>query len=362
MRCNPVGTQTLPHECASTCGCHTRRTFLKSLAAAGASTAFAAPTAGGGGVTFSPTPGQHRRIDVYHQMFPPFLLERWQTVHTRTAAPRWTPSAAMDQMDVAGIETAVLSLPYSGLNLTGLDAGERRRLTRMANDYAARLRSDHPGRFGLFAPVPMPDIDATLREIAYALDRLRADGIGLSARYGSRFLGDPDFKPVLDELQRRGAIVHVNASLPDRIAKGIASSAACQQDTDRTVMSLLFSGAFARTRAVRWIFSHGGTTVPQLADRVNALAKMPLANAAIAQPDGVDFELGRLHYVAAGGVDATDITTLLKVIPTSQVLFGSGFPYELPMANVPVDAAISTTDLAALERGNALRLMPRLQS
>ena len=189
-------------------------------------------------------------------------------------------------------------------------------MTRMVNDYAAKARSDHPGRFGLFAYVPMPDIDGTLKEIAYALDELKADGIGLSTSYGNQFLGDPDFKPVMDELQRRRAIVYVHPGRPDccdTLTPQVPGSfTEYPQDTNRTVMSLLFSGTFTRTRDVRWIFSHGGAAVPLLAGRVNSLAKIQLKNQAQVLPDGIDFELKRLHYETANAAYAPNIAALLK--------------------------------------------------
>ena len=69
---------------------------------------------------------------------------------------------------------------------------------------------DHPGRFGLFATLSMLDIDATLKEIEYAFDTLKADGIGLQSSYGDKWLGNPVYRPVLEELNRRKAVVYVH--------------------------------------------------------------------------------------------------------------------------------------------------------
>ena len=65
---------------------------------------------------------------------------------------------------------------------------------------------EKPGRFGLFATLSMIDVDRMLREIEYALDTLKADGVGL----GDKWLGDSRYKPVFDELNRRGAVVYVH--------------------------------------------------------------------------------------------------------------------------------------------------------
>ena len=302
-------------------------------------------------------------------MFPPFVQELWKKENVRTApvAMHWTVEATLEQMDKAGVATTVLSLASGGFNLPKLSATKTARLTRMVNDYAVKARSDHPGRFGMFALVPMPDIDGTLKEIAYALDVLKADGIRLSTSYGNKFLGDPDFKPVMDELQRRRAIVYVHPGRPDccdTLTPNVPGSfTEYPQDTNRTVMSLLFSGTFTRTRDVRWIFSHGGAAVPLLAGRVNSLAKIQLKNQAQVLPDGIDFELKRLHYETANAAYTPNMAALLKYVPVSQVLFGTDYPYVsvVENANDLTKVGLPAADLKAIESENALRLMPRLK-
>jgi hypothetical protein len=149
-------------------------------------------------------PAQSYRIDVHHHFFPQFLLDAWQKAGVRNlpVVQSWKLEASLDQMDRGGVATAILSLP-NGLNLPDLGAEPARHLARLINEYVGETMKDHPGRFGLFAFVPMPDIDGTLKEIEYALDTLKADGIGLNTSYGDRWLGHPDFRPVMDELNRR---------------------------------------------------------------------------------------------------------------------------------------------------------------
>lgn len=373
MRCDPVDATDSSHGCVAACSCHSRRTFLKSFGAFGAAAALTAPAvwAQDSAPASSPAPAavKPHRIDVHHHMFPPFLQERWKKNNIRTApvAMHWTLEATLDEMNKGGVATAMLSLASGGLNLPRLRADENRTMTRMVNDYGAKARSDHSGRFGLFAHVPMPDVDGTLQEIAYALDELEADGIALSTRYGNQFLGDPDFKPVMDELQRRRALVYVHPGRPNccgALTQASESFAEYPQDTSRTVMSLLFSGTFTRTRDVRWIFSHGGAAVPRLAGRVNALAKIQLRNQAQVLPDGLDFELKRLYYETANAAYAPNIAALLKFAPTSQVLFGTDYPYAsvAEHASDLMKAGLSAADLKAVENENALRLMPRLKA
>jgi len=263
------------------------------------------------------------------------------------------------------LHTRVFS--QSRLNLPELNAEQSRHLARLVNEYVVEAMRDHPGRFGLFAFVPMPDIEGTLKEIEYALDVIKADGIGLYTSYGNKWLGDPDFKPVMDELNRRKAIVYVHPLSP-RCCGALTplvptSFTELPQDTNRAVMNLLLSNTFTRTRDIRWIFSHGGGAVPLLAGRVNSLTKIQKTGADTL-PDGIDFELKRLHYETANAAYAPNMAALLKYVPISQVLFGTDYPYVSVTENVSDlgKVGLSAADLKAVERDNAMRLIARLRA
>jgi 6-methylsalicylate decarboxylase len=348
------------------CDCGSRRFFLKSLGALGAAATLGAGAAWGQGAATTRAPPH--RIDVHHHFFPQFLLDAWQKAGVRNppVVQSWKLEATLDQMDRGGVATAILSLP-TGLNLPDLNVEQSRRLARLANEHVVEIMKEHPGRFGLFAHVPMPDVDSALKEIEYALDVLKADGIGLHTSYGDKWLGHPDFKPVMEELNRRKAIVYVHPLAPQccgSLMPGVpASFIEFPQDTNRAVMSLLLSGTFTRTRDIRWIFSHAGGAVPLLAGRIASLAKIQKTGAD-ALPDGIDFELKRLHYETANSAYAPNMAALLKYVPVSQILFGSDFPYVSVTENVSDLGKIDLTpgDRRAIESDNAIRLIARLKA
>ena len=239
------------------------------------------------------------RIDVHHHFFAPEYLAVMGDMAKRPVVREWTLARSLEEMDKNGIRTAVLSLSPPGLHHVGNE--ETRRLARAVNEHAAKIRSTHPVRYGHFASVPMPDVDGTLAEIAYALDTLKADGIQLMTSYGERYPGHPDFAPVMDELNRRNALVFIHPLAPICCAPSLSWIPAAlfefTQDTNRCVFSLLLTGTLARFANIRFIFCHSGAAVPVLAGRA---AVMGLGREfADAMPNGIDHELRRLHFDVA---------------------------------------------------------------
>ena len=138
--------------------------------------------------------GQPHRIDTHHHIFPPSYLARERD---RILAPapgytkqltEWTPQKTLDAMDANGVATAVTSISTPGIWFG--DVESTRTLARECNEFAARMSGDHKGRFGIFAALPLPDVDHSLQEIAHALDVLGVDGFGLVTNYGDILPGD----------------------------------------------------------------------------------------------------------------------------------------------------------------------------
>ena len=198
------------------CGCRIgRRQFLSAGMATAAATTLAAPR------VFAQTPATKppaKRIDVHHHFLPPEYMkeehERISFTHGSVSSNQmmaWTPSQSLEVMDANGIATAIVSQTTPGVWFG--DAEKARRAARMWSDYATEQIKTFPGRYGLFAPIPLPDTDGSLKEIEYALDTLKADGVGLVSTYDGKYLGDASFAPVFAELNRRKAIVYVHPTV-----------------------------------------------------------------------------------------------------------------------------------------------------
>jgi predicted TIM-barrel fold metal-dependent hydrolase len=305
-------------------------------------------------------PAPHR-IDVHHHIFSPgFVAELRSLLQPPTL--NWTPERSIEDMDRAGVATAITSVTTPGVWIGDDEQG--RRLARESNDYAARLAADFPGRFGIFAAVPLPHIAASLAEIEYGLDVLKADGIALFTSYRDKWLGDPAFDPVMAELNRRQAVVFVHPEAP-LCCRGLLPGVHEHVleygfDTTRAITRILFSGTALRYRGIRWIFCHGGGTTPFLAER---LVRAPALNKSLAQyvPDGVMAELQRFHYDVAQVAHPMALAALTRLVPISQILWGTDFPFCFGTEYVQglAEFGFSTEDLRKIERENALRLLPR---
>jgi predicted TIM-barrel fold metal-dependent hydrolase len=303
------------------------------------------------------------RIDVHHHFLPPELAQKIAATRQGGAPPEWSPELSLEQLERNGIQTAMASIMQPGI-WTG-NAEESRTLCRRSNDYGAKLVNDHPGRFGLFAPLPLPDTEGSLREIEYIFDTLKADGVGLMTQYDGKYPGDPAFTPVFEELNRRSAIVYFHPTNPQcclNLVKGVTiGTIEFATDTSRAIASLVFSGTTTKFPQIRWIFSHGGGTMPFLLGRFEQLAK-DRKDAFL--PGGAGPELRKFYYEVAQATHAGALAALLKVAPVSQVLLGSDYPFRGVADAVEEVEQYSFTKAQkmAIERDNALRLMPRLKA
>jgi predicted TIM-barrel fold metal-dependent hydrolase len=305
------------------------------------------------------------RIDVHHHLSPPTYIAASNAGNFGDPLMKnWTPEKSLDDMDKAGVAVAMLSVTTPALNFTSGEAA--RKLARECNDYAARLVADHPGRFGSFATVPLTDVEGSLQEIAYALDTLKADGIGLMTSYGDKWLGDPLFLPVMEELNRRKTLVYTHPTAANCCVNLVKTQQPVMiefgTDTTRTIADIIFSGNAQKFRDIRWIFSHAGGTMPFLIER---FVRNPLLvpNAKATVPEGTLAELRRFYYDTAQTSNKGSMSALSAIIPVSQIVFGTDFPYRTSIDHVMGlrDSGVFTdAQLMDIERGNALKLLPRL--
>jgi len=305
-------------------------------------------------------------IDVHHHIAPPAYVEELiaRGIHEPPLV-RWSAQKSLDDMDRAGVATAITSITTPGVWFG--DDGAARRLARKCNDFAAALVRDHPGRFGVFASLPLPDVDGSLKEIEYAFDTLHADGIGLMTSFGSKWLGDPEFEPVMAELDRRKAVVYTHPTVAD-CCRGILpvvhrATVEFQTDTSRAIGSVIFTGTAARYPNIKFIWSHGGGTMPFLYERYLRMPNLD-PDLKVNIPHGVDYELKKFYYDVAQVAHPAALASLVRVAQPTHILFGTDFPYRTSLDHVKGVTAFFTDEAErrGVLRDNTVSLMPRLKS
>jgi predicted TIM-barrel fold metal-dependent hydrolase len=278
----------------------------------------------------------------------------------------YSPARAVETLDRVGVATAMLSITAPGVWFG--DAQEARTLAREMNEYAtAKMVGDYKGRFGLFAVLPLPDVPGSLREVEYALDTLKADGIGVLTSYGNAWLGDSSFTPLLEELNRRKAVVYTHPTdamcCQNMIPRVANQMLEYPTDTTRTIVSLIVSEAATKYADIRFIFSHAGGTVTSIAGRLLG-AEMTAEN--LSRPPAPNsrlFHLRRFFYDTAGSANPVNMQALKTLVPTTQILFGTDAPFVdgTPQVAGLQSAGFTAEELRAIERENAARLVPRLR-
>jgi predicted TIM-barrel fold metal-dependent hydrolase len=306
------------------------------------------------------------RIDVHHHITPPTWLDALKKAGRDTPpVTAWTPQRSLEDMDKAGTATSIVSptTPQVGL----LPPADAARVAREANEYARKLMSDHPGRFGVFAMLPMPHVDESLKEIEYALDVLKADGIGMLTSYDDRWLGYPEFAPVFDELNRRKATVYTHPATAKccvNLVQGVSDFwVEAGTDTTRAIIHLILSGASQRYGDVNFIFSHGGAVLTAVAEHFQIqMVNTPPYKGKFTR-EMVDGQLRRFYYDTAQVANAVTIGALAKLVSISQIVFGTDYRYRSGAEYLKaLPANFGADELKAIERENALRILPRLRN
>ena len=296
------------------------------------------------------------RVDVHHHVVPPQYADDSMPIKLPDVETQ------LQSMDKWKIQTAITSLtPRVVLkNLHRL-----RDVARTCNEFQATRLLEHPARFGSFALLPLPDVDAALDEITYALDILHLDGVGLFSSVNDRYLGDPSFDPIFDELNRRKAVVfihpthceapeHTQLHAPPFVVEYIF-------DTTRAIVNLIFTGTLKRCPDIRLVVAHGGGTVPFIAQRISMLEGHRNAEGVT----DVVPTLQSLYYEMASTTAGYALRSLQELLEPTQILWGSDLPFvygERLQAEVDHWDAYDGFDAAerlAIERKNALRLFPR---
>lgn len=333
------------------------------------------------------------RIDVHHHINPDVYREGLAAngVYHGGGMPikTWKVEDSLAWMDDFGIETAICSIAEPAVYpLVDGSIDQAKAIARKTNEYMAEMRDRYPGRFGGFAVLPMPDIDAAAEEMAYALDELKLDGVGLLSNYYDTYLGDAILDDFFDELQKRKAVVYVHPSIPNpkmvrpEFLRGVDFMEEFPFNTHRAQANLIFSGTMERCPDIKPIFSHMGGTFPYLRYRLWDLysgavtdlptepknpRKLPLADNVVDAWYSLSKPL--TEYMKQFWYDTAlschEIAfRAAEITAPGHTMFGSDSFYAFPenaKRNVEIsEEYFDDAALHAVNRGNAEKLFPRL--
>jgi 6-methylsalicylate decarboxylase len=301
-------------------------------------------------------PKKNWHIDVHHHIVPPEFADDSMPIKIPDTETQ------LQSMDHWRIRTAVTSLTPRVIlkNLHRL-----REVARRCNEFQARMVLEHPLRFGSFALLPLPDVDGALEEITYAFDILHLDGVGLFSSVNDRYLGDPLFEPVFDELNRRNAVVFIHPThceAPTETHLGAPPFVVEYVfDTTRAIVNLIFTGTLQRCPDIRVIVAHGGGTVPFLAQRISMLEGHRRA------PEVVDVipTLRALYYEIASTTAGYALRSLQELVDPTHLLWGSDLPFvygerlQEEVNHWQAYDGFNSDQRMAVEQLNALQLFPR---
>ena len=380
-----------------------RRQFLAGLAAVGASAAaFGTQACAGGGETTAPeaaSGGEGRaaqipiagggRIDVHHHYGSPLWVKQLADADALnvSAWQDWHYSQAIEAMDEAGVQMSISSITTPGIYWAEGFSNQQAppgatldndvvAMARDVNEFGAKMKADYPGRFGIWASLPLPNVDASLQEIEYALDTLGLEGIGSATNIGRRYLGDPDFAPVFEELNRRGVVIYTHPgagtpcclySVPLTEERYLGpTTLEYSQDTAKCIVNWIESGSAERFPDIKWIFSHGGGNIWSQRYINGEIGTSPRAFAELSEyPRRLAF-LRRYYYDTTASNNFVYMERLRTLAGMTQIVYGTDHPYGSPLGYVEslqelAEAGVLTVEeVDMIGRGNMLRLMPQL--
>ncbi len=351
----------------------------------------------------------HELIDVHHHIVPKDYVKSLSDEGVKKAIgvqfPGWNANKALKVMDKYGISKSILSISAPGVYFKDKNLELAKELSRQTNDICAGLIMDHPERFGAFATLPLPDVDAALEELKYALETLNLDGVVLLTNYDGYYLGDSRFDKLFSELNRRKAVVFIHPGSPPGFELSHLGFPEAMMDvcfeTTRTTFSMIVNGVTKKYPDVRFILAHAGGTVPYTAARLSVLSSLFEGLGGVGpyvaeganllthlipklkedfpdqlklylnfkenMPDGPEVYLKKFYYDTALSASPHAFASLQTLVDTSQILFGSDYVWATEPA-VPATIkgineykGFTPKDIMAIQKENAMNLFPRLK-
>jgi len=269
-------------------------------------------------------------IDVHSHIITPEFVASLETegrlMDEGFPLPKYDVSEHLRWMDEAGVQTSVLTL--AAPQPASAD------VIRQTNEAAARIKREHPGRFLFCAALPLPDVNAAIREAKYALDTLGADGIKLATNVAGQYLGTPVLDTLFSVLNERKAVVILHPHRPEPVNRQVMAQTplAMQEylsETTRAVANMISRNVLARYPNIKVVVPHCGAYLPLAVPRMKSLTPVMQANKMVGEIDW-EANLSALYYDLAGAHSPEVIRMMLTITTPDHLLYGSDYPYVDP--------------------------------
>lgn len=269
-------------------------------------------------------------VDVHAHLLPTEFVEALEgedrLMDEGFPLPQYDVEKHIQWMDESGVQTSVLTLAAPQPSSASI--------IRQTNETAARIKKEHPGRFLFCAALPLPDVEAAIKEAIYALDTLKADGIKLATNVQGQYLGAPELDTLFSVLNERRAVVILHPHRPEPVNRQVMQQTplAMQEylsETTRAVTNMITRNVLARYPEVKVVVPHCGAYLPLAVPRMKSLTPVMQINKMVGEIDW-DANLAALYYDLAGAHSPEVIRMMLTITTPDHLLYGSDYPYVAP--------------------------------
>ncbi|MFC2101940.1 amidohydrolase family protein [Bacteroidota bacterium] len=323
------------------------------------------------------------KIDVHHHIFPKEYVDAVKNAGVKNTFgvdfPKWSVEIAFKKMKENGIKLAMLSISTPGVYFSGVETSEgfSENLAHQTNEIIAGIKHKYPESFGGFATIPMLNQQAAIKELNYALDVLKLDGVCLMTNYLGKYLGDSYFDPFFNELNKRNAVVFIHPTDPGEehdFKLGFPNALIeAPFDTTRVVANLMYNGILDKYPNITYILSHGGGTIPYIAWRLASIEygqnekRTPVVQALYdflvnREPTKGLKHLKKMYYDTANVSGDYMVKTLQAFAGPDHIVFGSDLSISklapIITKNLAKDGNFTDEEYNKMSYSNCLRLFP----
>ncbi len=229
------------------------------------------------------------------------------------------------RMDDAGVGMQILSPaaspPYAEKEADAVAAA------RLINDSYAELARTYPGRFAAVVSLPLPHIDAALREMERGLDRLGMVGVSLTCSCFDRSTAEAEFEPLYAEMNRRGTVLNYHP-----IQNGICSpmindykftvSVGASLEDSAIVLHLIARRVPERYPRIKYVVPHLGGLIPMQLQRLDNQVPRQYPDL----PERPSVTARRFYYDTVGHGSQAALLCAWKAFGADHLVAGSDYP------------------------------------